>query len=219
VQASSPSPPSPQRFARDTSVQTSTDYDGLTNEAIIRKTQQLAVSDRPAGRTERGPPNTMPPPRDENSEDDDDDFETDTRGLARGRKRPVPSSSAPSKRPRIGDTGPKLLADLSPDSRRRAAASSSMPPPPRPGEVDFAALSQRARETTAAARIPSERAQLRTPWSDKDTQILVQAVATYHTRWSIIEKLGREGTLPFDKVRDQQALRDKARLVKQDILK
>jgi len=93
-----------------------------------------------------------------------------------------------------------------------------MPPPPRPEEVDFAALSQRSRAATAAAR-KTEGPQTRHPWSERDAQTLIQAVSRYHARWSIIEMLAHEGTLPFERLRDQQAFRDKARLIKQDILK
>lgn len=93
--------------------------------------------------------------------------------------------------------------------------------PPVPGtqdEPDFEALSQRTREISAAARKVKE-PQVRSSWVAKDVKLLVKAVSTYQCKWSTIEKEIKAGTIPFERPRDQQALRDKARLLKQDFLK
>ncbi|KAK3298222.1 uncharacterized protein B0H64DRAFT_471548 [Chaetomium fimeti] len=93
--------------------------------------------------------------------------------------------------------------------------------PPLPGtqdEPDFDALSQRTREISAAARKVKE-PQVRSGWVRRDILLLVKAVNTYQCKWSTIEKEIKAGTIPFERPRDQQALRDKARLLKQDFLK
>ncbi len=93
--------------------------------------------------------------------------------------------------------------------------------PPLPGtqdEPDLEALSQRSREISAAARKVKE-PQVRSAWVRKDVALLIKAVNTFQCKWSAIEKEIREGRIPFERPRDQQALRDKARLLKQDFLK
>jgi hypothetical protein len=100
-----------------------------------------------------------------------------------------------------------------------AAAVSQYPPlPGTQDEPDFDALSQRTREITAAARKVKE-PQVRSGWVRRDIILLVKAVNTYQCKWSTIEKEIKAGTIPFERPRDQQALRDKARLLKQDFLK
>jgi hypothetical protein len=44
-------------------------------------------------------------------------------------------------------------------------------------------------------------------------------VDVYKAKWSEIARQVAVGVLPFEHPRDQQALRDKARLLKQDLLK
>ena len=93
--------------------------------------------------------------------------------------------------------------------------------PPLPGtqdEPDLEALSQRTKEISAAARKVKE-PQVRSAWVRKDVTLLIKAVNTYQCKWSSIEKEIKAGTIPFERPRDQQALRDKARLLKQDFLK
>ncbi|KAK4221627.1 hypothetical protein QBC38DRAFT_461282 [Podospora fimiseda] len=93
--------------------------------------------------------------------------------------------------------------------------------PPLPGtqtEPDFDALTQRSREISAANRKARE-PQVRSAWVRNDVRMLVRAVDEYGCKWSVIERMIKEGTIPFERPRDQQALRDKARLLKQDFLK
>ncbi|KAH7628478.1 hypothetical protein SMAC4_05434 [Sordaria macrospora] len=85
-------------------------------------------------------------------------------------------------------------------------------------EPDFEFVAQRTRELSAANRKARE-PQQRSPWVRDDIRQLVKAVDMYKCKWSVIEKEIKEGKLPFVRPRDQQALRDKARLLKQDFLK
>lgn len=113
--------------------------------------------------------------------------------------------------------------------RARGDDAADMPPPPPlaalgvlpPGQVAFdpIALSRRSQLISKANRRPAVPKQRR-PWTAHDTQQLVQAVDVYKAKWSTIEKAIREGHISFNvPERDQQGLRDKARLVKVDILK
>lgn len=85
-------------------------------------------------------------------------------------------------------------------------------------ELDLDALSQRTREISAAARKVKE-PQVRSPWVKGDVLALMHAVNIYQCKWSTIEKEIKAGTIKFERPRNQQALRDKARLLKQDLLK
>lgn len=121
--------------------------------------------------------------------------------------------------------------------RARAADSSAMPPParrnaggamiPAPSmassvsgdQIDPVALSQRSQLISKANRKPAQPKQ-RKPWTAHDTRELIQAVDTYKAKWSTIERAIKEGHIPFNvPERDQQGLRDKARLTKVDMLK
>ena len=154
--------------------------------------------------------------------DDEDEFETDSR--------------VPNNRRRVDD-GPRAKrarfdGPASYNARQLSAAavsgtsSSQIPdggqsikdPPSSYMDPDLAALSQKSREVSLAARKPKG-PQTRTPWSRLDCKLLIRAVDTYKCRWSTIEKEVQNGTIPFEYPRDQQALRDKARLLKQDFLK
>lgn len=115
---------------------------------------------------------------------------------------------------------------------RTAADSSAMPPPARqiPGgamlpssvpddRIDPVALSRRSQLISKANRKPAQPRQ-RKPWTAHDTQQLIGAVNTYKAKWSTIEKAIKEGHIEFNvPQRDQQGLRDKARLTKVDMLK
>jgi hypothetical protein len=116
--------------------------------------------------------------------------------------------------------GPSSAA-AAPGSAPLAASVAQSQYPPLPGtqdEPDFEALSQRTKEISAASRKVKE-PQVRSAWVRRDISLLVKAVNTYQCKWSSIEKEIKAGTIPFERPRDQQALRDKARLLKQDFLK
>lgn len=131
------------------------------------------------------------------STQDDGDFEMGATQAVTPRPR--------KKRQRIQRPEP----DLTPDNQMALRADQ---------DVDLVELSQRARRETMIARKPRE-PQSRTPWSRLDTKKLIQAVDKYKCKWSMIEAAIVNGTLKFDTPRNQQALRDKARLLKQDMLK
>lgn len=126
--------------------------------------------------------------------------------------------------------GRKPAGEGSPGAKRARADAAAMPPPSMPGiglgplnpgsdTFDPVALSQRSQLISKANRRPAQPKQ-RKPWTSHDTQQLVRAVDVYKAKWSTIEKAIREGHIAFNvPERDQQGLRDKARLVKVDILK
>lgn len=140
------------------------------------------------------------------NEGNNEDFETDNRRPAPKRARPI-APMAPPPRP-AQNPGPRPMP------------TSSMPgPPSSPGDIDVVALTQQSKLVSLANR-KSKQPKARRPWTARDTQTLIHAVNTYKAKWSTIERQIREGHLPFDVAeRDQQGLRDKARLVKVDLMK
>lgn len=147
--------------------------------------------------------------------DDDDDFETDSRIPDNQRRVGGEPSTKRARfdRPASDSAAPGNAGSQAPDEDQliKNPPSSYMDP-------DLGALSQKSREMSMAARKPKE-PQMRTPWSRHDCRLLIRAVDAYKCRWSTIEKEIQNGTIPFEHPRDQQALRDKARLLKQDFLK
>jgi hypothetical protein len=85
-------------------------------------------------------------------------------------------------------------------------------------EPDLEALSQKSRLIALENRRPKP-PQTRTPWSRNDCRLLIHAVWEHSAKWSLIQKKIESGEIQFEHPRDQQALRDKARLLKQDFLK
>ncbi|KAK4133381.1 hypothetical protein BT67DRAFT_442829 [Trichocladium antarcticum] len=138
------------------------------------------------------------------------------------------SAPAAAKKPRARRKKNDVAAPSAAPLSAAAATTSSAAPeamhsqyPPLPGsqdEPDFDALSQRTREISAATRKARE-PQVRSAWVRNDVRMLVKAVDTFSCKWSTIEAEIKAGTIPFERPRDQQALRDKARLLKQDFLK
>lgn len=135
----------------------------------------------------------------------------------------VPVAKRPRERRKKTDVPNPSVA---PSTHATASTQSTAPVvqsqyPPLPGtqdEPDYDALRQRTREISAAKRKARE-PQVRSAWVRNDVRLLVKAVDTYSCKWSLIEKEIKRGTIPFERPRDQQALRDKARLLKQDFLK
>lgn len=77
----------------------------------------------------------------------------------------------------------------------------------------FEQVSRVARVHAARARA-AEEPRKRSPWSEEDTQLLIEYVGTYGCAWSVIEQLGG-----WERVVDQVALKDKARNIKVSYLK
>jgi hypothetical protein len=86
---------------------------------------------------------------------------------------------------------------------------SDAPRPPTYPEVNASARYAAVRSTQSTYRT-----QRRTPWSEADTNHLIELIGKHSTRWSIIQS---EGT--FEVKRDQVALKDKARNIKATYLK
>lgn len=137
------------------------------------------------------------------------------RARKRGRKSGVEEDPA-SKRARAAD------ASAMPPPRQNAGGAvppSSAIPEPIDGLIDVVAMSRASQLISKANRKPAQPKQRR-PWTAHDTQQLVRAVNVYKAKWSTIERAIKEDHIPFNvPERDQQGLRDKARLVKVDILK
>lgn len=143
-----------------------------------------------------------------------------------GTKRPAQNDAAPPakrQRKRKKTVAPAAEAPEPPpiESDILPRADSEYAPPPASGsqeEPDYEAVTQRSRELSAATRKPKE-PQVRSAWVQPDIRELVKAVDKHKCKWSAIERDIKNGTIPFARPRDQQALRDKARLLKQDLLK
>jgi len=100
------------------------------------------------------------------------------------------------------------------------ATQSQYPPVPDATDQDTVLdiVQQRTREMSAAAR-KAKKPQERKAWVRSDVRALIKAIEIYSCKWALIEKKIKDGTIHFERPRDQQALRDKARLLKQDYLK
>ena len=151
------------------------------------------------------------------ADEDDDSFETDSRapkpkrkGLGRPRgKRPRNKEQEADNRGHPASIGDSI------DYTRMEGYPGY---PSLPLEPDLIALQEASREMRAANRKPKE-PQTRTPWSQADTRLLIRAVHAFRCKWSHIDKQIQAGRLPFEHPRNQQALRDKARILKQDYLR
>ncbi|OIW30504.1 hypothetical protein CONLIGDRAFT_281864 [Coniochaeta ligniaria NRRL 30616] len=150
-------------------------------------------------------------PRD--TQDSDDPFETD--GRQDNNQRRVQVAETPRPRKRARKTAAVLAAS---GTDGEGSQTPRRPPPASATDPDLEALSQRAREVAVASRKPKE-PQSRTPWSRNDCKALIRAVDVYKAKWSLMAQEIAKGVIPFEHPRDQQALRDKARLLKQDMLK
>lgn len=139
----------------------------------------------------------------------DDDFEVD--GRQADSQRQAGAVKAP-RRKRARKEKQVVTADI------EASQTPRRPPPAAALEPDLEALSQRSREIALANRKPKE-PQSRQPWSRHDSKQLIKAVDVYKCKWSTIEEEIKRGTIVFERPRNQQSLRDKARLLKQDFLK
>ncbi|KAK3695500.1 hypothetical protein B0T22DRAFT_109073 [Podospora appendiculata] len=150
-----------------------------------------------------------------------------------GRKRPAPDDGSesiepprPAKKTRVRKKK-AIIPVVTPadpalgDGRSETAGEGGSQYPELPNaqmEPDFEAVAQRSKELSAASRKARE-PQVRSAWVRHDVRLLVKAVDTFKCKWSQIETQIKAGLIPFERPRDQQALRDKARLLKQDFLK
>jgi hypothetical protein len=147
-------------------------------------------------------------------DDDESAFETDTR-QPRGRRR-VEIAETPQRPRKRARTSKTAAAQGTPGTE--GSQTPRRVPPVSATEIDLEALSQRARQAGVVTRKQKE-PQKRHAWTRNDAKTLIAAVDVYKAKWSLMQAQIEKGVLVFDHPRDQQALRDKARLIKQDYLK
>ncbi|KAH7358144.1 hypothetical protein B0T11DRAFT_354774 [Plectosphaerella cucumerina] len=184
------------------------------------------------------------PGDDEQEEDNDeeDEFEIDARQPDERRRRNIPP---PPKRPRTAQNPPPASAPPARPQPRPAVAEEEDPfatpparsvrppsasqPPAGDRHPDFVAIHQANRLRAAEAR-----PQHRVPWSNEDTLKLIDFIAEHNCAWVAIyeaanpvpKRKSRDQRAPpfdpavhFSSLRNQQAIRDKARNLKVDFLK
>ncbi|KAK1976236.1 hypothetical protein LZ30DRAFT_603899 [Colletotrichum cereale] len=141
---------------------------------------------------------------------------------------PLPPSSASHADQALPPNGSAPLLPLPPASSAASSAASSrgsLPSSTNSSVASFRDLSEMNRR--AASRGPQQRV----PWSERDTRRLIRLIDYHNCLWARIAKrqlpehrLGDPGPevledCIFDHPRDQQAIRDKARNLKVDMLK
>ncbi|KAH6888041.1 hypothetical protein B0T10DRAFT_66049 [Thelonectria olida] len=161
-------------------------------------------------------PDSLP---EDDDEDEEDHFETDTRKVAKGKRRTVESSMQPPKRARLEVVPQSSLP-------RTSLPQSSAPSPTRPSHIpstsqptraDFDALRQAKERISQQARATlSPFVRQRHGWSPDDMVLLLELIRDRHAAWATIE---RHDNHKFEHPRNQQAYRDKARNMKVDYLR
>ncbi|KAF5621805.1 hypothetical protein F52700_10677 [Fusarium sp. NRRL 52700] len=186
---------------------------------------RLATEGR--GGRERGQKRPRLSEDDEDEEDEEESFETDTRRVDPARRdelqrqmppppRPQPVPRRPQRRVSessfsSGPTHPFSMEQSSQDMGLRSA--SQAPLSSRPFNAIAKAASQRKKEVRMAD--PERQGpRQRVPWSEHDSQVLLDLIQEYGVRWSSIETMSER----FEYPRNQQAYRDRARNLKTDIL-
>ena len=155
-------------------------------------------------------------------EDDNGEFETDRRPVDATRRSNINASIA-RKRTAVPSSMPAPPA-RSPSSTQPMAASS---------QDVFAAIKYKKATITAQARAAAHQrsappsspqsslassmySRMRVPWSEEDTNVLLQLVRECGAKWSLMDK--EPYASRFIERRNQQAYRDKARNMKVDFL-
>lgn len=143
-------------------------------------------------------------------DDNEDDFEVNQGFVDRfGRRRPanVDDSGASPKRTRLSPRQPST-GSLEPVQRRHRPPQSSVPADEGFQERHLLTLSQDVRNLKRDLAVNKPR-QVRVPWSSRDTNRLIELIAKHRCAWSAIAKEGG-----FEVTRAQQAVRDRARILK-----
>lgn len=138
-------------------------------------------------------------------EDGDDDFETDTRPVSEARRLALQKTRASNRSP------------LPQSSAGHSIPQERLPSPNPASSAPLEAIRQEKRNVSTANRTftgPSVPRQ-RHPWSDNDSQTLIELIGLRHAAWSTIESCDKH---KFEQPRNQQAYRDKARNMKVDML-
>ncbi|KAJ0340943.1 hypothetical protein COL922a_002887 [Colletotrichum nupharicola] len=146
---------------------------------------------------------------------------------------PQPSSSASSSRPTRSPSANPAPAPPSPNG----STSSGAPPPSSAASTSLLSGEMSFSQIRESNRLPPSRAAgapQRQPWSDADTRRLIRLIEVHECKWAVIARRQdpdyRRGRQPdpgpedtedcvFEIRRDQQAIRDKARNLKVDLLK
>ncbi|KAJ4248929.1 hypothetical protein NW757_008043 [Fusarium falciforme] len=164
------------------------------------------------------PKKKRPGPFVENSDDDEEEdsggecFETDTRSVKSIRREEPRGLMAPPppKKSRVQQSVP----DSQPSPSQTPDPSSAAPP--QSSVPDLRAVNERRAEMSLQNRLNSSQGpQKRIPWTESDSNMLIELIAECHCGWSVIERRGKER---FEIPRNQQACRDKARNLKVQFL-
>jgi hypothetical protein len=206
------------------------DYHQHANADLLRSPFPPASSFSLASGSNNGQHRGFKRPRSVTAEDDDEDdaFETDDRYVNPARRDELKRQMPPPPRPEtISRSLPRRvpvpssarsvppafeqesLRDLTPQPASRA--------PPSP-VVSYDALKKAASQRNREARLANPDRQgtrQRVPWSDHDTQLLLDLIQEHGARWSMIES---ECKNYFEHPRNQQAYRDRARNLKTELL-
>ncbi|KIL89640.1 hypothetical protein FAVG1_07220 [Fusarium avenaceum] len=211
-------PPSNQQRAASRSA-VPRDYHQHTNAELMRSpfppASSLQLGHKSNANHERG----QKRPRSVAEDDDGDSFETDNRPIDQAKRDELRRRMAPPPIPHRVSRPPQKHVPDRPQSSGSEYPSfqqeSSQPPSSMP---DFDAIRQAASQRAKEARMAdSERSggKQRVPWSQHDSQVLINLIAEYGVRWSTIETRGEP---LFEYPRNQQAYRDRARNVKTELL-
>ncbi|KAF5605906.1 hypothetical protein FPCIR_276 [Fusarium pseudocircinatum] len=163
----------------------------------------------------------------QDDEDGEDPFETDTRRVDPARREELQRQMPPPPRPQpvprrpqrhvpessfsSDPVHPLSMEQSSQDMGLRSVSQAPMSS--RPFNAIAKAASQRKKEVRMAD--PERQGpRQRVPWSEHDSQALLDLIQEYGVRWSSIETMSER----FEYPRNQQAYRDRARNLKTDIL-
>ncbi|KAL6917720.1 hypothetical protein FSST1_009215 [Fusarium sambucinum] len=206
------------------------DYHQHANADLLRSPFPPASSFRLVSGSDKGQHRGYKRPRSFTTEGDDEDdpFETDDRCINPVRREELKRQMPPPPRPETISRSltrrvpvPSSARSVPPafeqesfrDSTPQAASR-----PPSSSVVNYDALKKAASQRNREARLADPDRQgtrQRVPWSDHDTQLLLDLIQEHGARWSMIES---ECKNYFEHPRNQQAYRDRARNLKTEVL-
>ncbi len=136
---------------------------------------------------------------------DNSDEREDSQQVRRGEEERLQASAMAS------DEG----QESAPPSQRNPESGAEGDSTPEPTPAPFSQISEAARTQSAVARARAiaPKIQKRVPWSDRETERLIELIEQYGCKWSIILQEGKRRGV-FAEHRDQVALKDKARNIK-----
>ncbi|KAM0307529.1 hypothetical protein ACHAPM_000249 [Fusarium culmorum] len=222
-------PPPNQQLAGPKSIPR--DYHQHANADLLGSPFPPASSFRVVSNSDRSQYQGYKRPRSVTTEDDDEDdpFETDDRRVNPARRAELKRQMPPPPRPEsISRSLPRRVPVPSSSARSVPPAfgqeslwnstSQADSRPPSSSVVNYDALKKAASQRNREARLADPGRQgprQRVPWSDHDTQLLLDYIQEHGARWSMIES---ECKHYFEHPRNQQAYRDRARNLKTELL-